>query len=374
MKNVVNIIGGGFAGVEAALTLADFGMEVHLFDEHFPLESLTYEKPISQTFLNELFAMGCQSELCDNLSSLRVKTLQKLQINENIKIFHEKVGEISLSEPTIIATGSHTGDQLFSQISRIVGGFNCKKYSFSPLVLDGEIPCEQDEKFVYVPLSDKQLDDVFEFLKSFPNNDDCVENWAAQGKQLLKAKAFKPVLVNGKIISTCLKFAKIGGKNVLENFPTFLSEKDQEKMIKLISQLKDSKLSSPIEAKFCTRVLPITVNNFFRLNRNENIYFAGSILGFEGELEAIMTARLAAVNMACQLYGLKSVTFPNDTLSKNLCDLFATSIHSSSQMVRVCDIIKPTSDQKAIKSLMNFKEEINARISRHNNLCSQKRW
>ena len=32
MEKVVNIIGGGYAGLEAALTLAKYGVSVHLFD------------------------------------------------------------------------------------------------------------------------------------------------------------------------------------------------------------------------------------------------------------------------------------------------------------------------------------------------------
>lgn len=374
MKSVVNIIGGGFAGAEAALTLADFGVEVHLFDEHCPLESLTYHDKLSQTFLNELFAMGCQSELSNNLKSLRQKTLQKLQINDKIKIFHEKVSEFSLFEPTIIASGSSTSEQLFSQISQLVGGYNCKKYSFSPLVLEGEIDALQDENNIYLSLSNQQLDDVYNFLKNFYSTEESIESWAASGKQLLKAKAFKPVFVDGKIIQNCLKFSKNGDKKVLKNIPSFLSVSAQEKLISLIPALKNCKISSPIESKLCTRILPICVNNFFRLNRNENIYFAGAILGFEGPLEAIMSARVAAINLASQIFGLKNVTLPNDTLSKNLCDLFVSNANSSSQMISVCDIIIQIKEQKAQSSLTKFKEELNARISRHNNLCSQKRW
>lgn len=374
MRNIVNIIGGGFAGAEAALTLASFGVEVHLFDQHSPLESLAYEKEVSQTFLNELFAMGCQSELCDNLTSLRQKTLQKLQINEKIKIFNEKVSEISLFEPTIIATGSHTSEQLFSQISRFVGGYNCKKFSFSPLILEGKIDGVEDEKHVYISLSNQQLDEIFNFLRNFQSKEDCVENWAANGKQLLKAKVFKPVFVNGKIISNCLKFEKVGDKKVLHHFPTFINEDEQKKLFSSIPALKNCSISGFVEANLCTRIMPICVNNFFRSIRNENVYFAGAILGFDGELEAIASAHLAALNLANQIFGLKSVLYPNDTLVKNLCDLFATSGNSSSQMISVCDIIKNVNEKQAIASLTKFKEELNARISRHNNLCSQKRW
>lgn len=374
MKKVVNIIGCGFAGAEAALTLADFGMEVHLFDEHFPLESLAYNDKVSQTFLNELLAMGCQSELDNNLTELREKTLQKLHKNEKIKIFNEKLSEISLTEPTIIATGKSTGEQLFLQISGLVGGYNCRKYSFKPLILEGEIEGLQDEKYVYVAVSEEQFDKIFNLLKNFHSDNDCVESWAANGKQLLKAKAFKPAFVNGKIIPICLKFLKLKDKFILENFPTFLGPEYQDKIFSLIPAIKKRNIVGYIEANLCTRVLPVCVNNCFRLNRNENIYLAGAILGFEGQLEAIMSAHIAAVNIACQIFGLKSVMLPNDTLSKNLCDLFISSVHSSSQMIRVCDIIKPANEQKAIKSLTIFKEELNARISRHNNLCSQKRW
>lgn len=374
MKKIVNVIGGGFAGMEAALTLADFGVEVHLFDDHCPLEGLTYKKQISQTFLNELFAMGCQSELSNNLASLRQKTLQKVEINEKIKVFNEKIDEISLSEPTIIATGNNTSEQLFSQISQLVGGYNCKKFSFSPLILQGQIECEQDEKFAYLAVSESKLNDVYNFLKEFPSDGECVENWAASGKQLLKAKAFKPVFVNRKIIQNCLKFRKEDDKNILQNFPTFLNSEQQEKLFFEILDIKNCSILQFASAQFCTRILPVCVNNFFRSIRNENIYFAGSILGIDGELEAIATAHLAAINLISQIFDLKSVAFPDDTLSKNLCDLFASDANSSSKMIGVCDIIKSINEKQSLSRLSKFKEDINARISRHNYLCGQKRW
>lgn len=374
MRNIVNIIGGGFAGAEAALTLASFGVEVHLFDDHSPLESLTYEKVISQTFLNELSALGAESELSNNLTILRQKTLQKLQINDKIKIFNEKVGEISLYEPTIIASGTNTASQLFNQISHIVGAHNCKRHSFSPLILEGKIEGIEDENYAYVSVPQESLSQIWAYLKQFKSVHESIENWAASGLQLLKAKAFKPVFVAGKIIPNCLKFNKQNKKFVLNNAQTFLNETQQAQLISFIPALKNATISSFVEAISCTRILPICVNNHLQCTRNENIYFAGAVLGFDGELEAIASGHLAAINLACKMFGLKEINYPNDTLCQKLCQRLFSSPHSSSQMYRVCDIIENVNSQKAESSLEKFKEEINARISWHNNLCSQKRW
>lgn len=134
-SNIVNIIGGGYAGGEAALTLSSYGVEVHLFDIYSPFENQIAVNENTKKLFRELQALGSASCALadDNLVDLRLKIREKLEKDAKINIFNGKIGEISLNEPTIIATGSNTSDEFFSQIENIVG--KNRAYKWQPIFL-----------------------------------------------------------------------------------------------------------------------------------------------------------------------------------------------------------------------------------------------
>ncbi len=377
-RDVVNIIGGGYAGGEAALTLANFGVEVHLFDcprnDYPPL----YVEENYDRLLEELKALGClTADLINcNFLNLKSKIFEKLIENPNIMIFENEINEISLSEPTIIATGAHTSEKFFEQIESVIGKMRTHRHLPIFPQFSNNIKDLVYKDFYYLPVENTVISNISDFLKKFHSDNDCLENWAENGKELLKAKLFKPVCINGQILEHCLKFKLENDVLTLLNFHTEISSDDQVKLFNLIPQLKDADIVRFGAIEKSTFVDPyIALNSSLQSNNNQNLFFAGEIILAKNELEAILTGHFAALNILNYIQGRKLVVLPQNTLVRKCIDKFF-SFHSFKNDVnfKFYDIINSVNREKSIDLLKNFKEDFNARISRHYNLCSKKRW
>lgn len=378
MKNkVVNIIGGGYAGGEAALTLSGYGVEVHLFDIFSPFESQIKVDENTKRLFKELQALNSAScaLVDDNLIDLRQKMREKLENDPNIMLFDGKIGEISLSEPTIIATGSNTSDAFFQQIESIVG--KGRAYRWQPIFpIFENLDLFKQNDLYYLPVKDEEIKQAQQFLKHFDSDEDCIEKWAYCGCELLKAKVFKPVFIDGKILHACLKFKKTEEGFVLQNFQTKLSQENQKRLFEIFSGLKDAKVVKYGDMKKCTFIAPAScVNVHLQSQNNQNLFFAGRLILVGGELEALVTGHLAALNVLNLIEGRGLVKYPTNTICGNIIDnLFTLQGFKQEQIDLNCDIIKGVNEIDAIKKLKKFKEDFDARVSWHNHLCSQKRW
>ena len=169
-QEIVNIIGGGYAGTEAALTLAKYGVKVHLFD----LKSEENEPPIfldenSQVLKNELLAL--QSSLAKYLKNgerIKQNFDEIWQKTENLCVFHKKITEIALSEPTIIATGPNTDPAFFAQLDNILGPAKCH---FSqpqlPIIAGIEDKLTKRGENYYFPLSKQKTEELCQAINYF---------------------------------------------------------------------------------------------------------------------------------------------------------------------------------------------------------------
>lgn len=312
----------------------------------------------------------------DNLSSLPQKMLENLQKNANIMIFNKKIDEFSLSEPTIIATGSKTSTQLFNQISSLVGAYRAHKYQPIFPIFTGEIEGKELGDNLIVPVTDEQIKSACKFLKNCKLMEGTIEGSAHSGEQFMRAKAFQAALADGTIFRQCLHFKKQGQNLVLQNFASSLSKEEQMRLFSIFPQLSSAEVVEFADMKECTFVTPFAcLNTNLSLKSHPGIFLAGRLIMVEGELEAIATGRLAALNMLCYLYGYQAIEFPQATLLSVLVDkIFSRSGSKKQQITINCDIINSIEEKKALKALTKFKENIDARISWHNHLCSQKRW
>lgn len=374
--NIVNIIGGGYAGCEAALTLSEYGVEVHLFDIFSPNQNQIQTNVYTKRLHQELVALGSPScrLVDDNLTNLRQKLRENVEKNANIKLFNGKIGEISLNEPTIIATGSNTSDEFFLQIENIVG--KNRAYRWQPIFpVFKQLKLTQQGEYYYLAISHEQIKQAQLFLQNFPSKEECIEKWASSGVELLKAKCFKPGFIDGKIVPTCLKFKKIESGMLLQNFQTQLSPQDQQKLFDIIG-LKGAQVVEYGSLKKCTFISPAScINAHLQSQNNPNIFFVGRLILVGGELEAVATGFLAALNILNMIEGRRLVRFPHGTMCANIIDkLFSLDGFKQLQIDLDCDIIKNVDQNSAIKKLASFKEDFDARISWYNNLCSKKRW
>ena len=158
-KKIVNIIGAGLAGCEAAYFLAEHGIYVRLFEmktiKKTPAQKMDLFAELvcsnSLKSTQELSASGMLKKELENLGCLLLKTAYKTQVpsgnslsvdrddfakqvteiirnHENIEIVEEIVEKFDLSVPTIIATGPLCDEKLFDYIKSLIGDENSYFY------------------------------------------------------------------------------------------------------------------------------------------------------------------------------------------------------------------------------------------------------
>ncbi len=375
MEKVVNIIGGGYAGLEAALTLAKYGVSVHLFDA-----GVAEEQPllVDKTLKDELAALQVSLLEClENGAKIREKVYKNIENLENLKFFPRKVGEISLSEPTIIATGGNTLQPLFSQIESVLGKVKCHHFQPQFPIVDGienKVKC-QNSNCVF-PLSKEKVEGLVQAINYYRSDSqaDGLEKWARSGREMLRAKALRPV-VSDQVEYACVRLKKCDNGFIVQNFQTQLPENAQASIYRFLFG-EECKLVRPAGAVACTYINPnLALNEYLQAQSNPNLFFAGRIVMADGQLEAIATGHFVALNMLNYLHGRKFVKLPKGILLGKLIDkLFSQPAFNLTQTSVSCDIIKNENKTEALKSLREFKEDYNARNAWYNDLCSKKRW
>src|SRR3954462_1499461 len=166
MNDVVNVIGGGLAGVEAAWQAAARGARVRLYEmrpvamtpahrtdqlaEIVCSNSLKSDEPGSAPYLLKEELRRGGSLVMEAAAATRVPAgaalsvdrikfaeliTERIEQNPNIEIVREEVTTIQPDEVTIIATGPLTSDALTREIMQITGGDQLYFYdAIAPIV------------------------------------------------------------------------------------------------------------------------------------------------------------------------------------------------------------------------------------------------
>lgn len=376
MEKVVNIIGGGYAGCEAALTLAKYGVQVHLFDVPNDEQPLVFSEK-DKLLKEELFALKVETaEFLQEGEKIKEKLMQKVKLSENIRLFEGIVGEMSLIEPTIIATGGSTKEPLFSQFEKIFGAVRCHRdQPVFPVVTGIDDKIKNQNGVFYLSLTKEKVDEFCKAINYFraEAKNESLEKWAQAGREMLRAKALRPI-VSDKVEYACLKFIKTEKGFLIQNFQTALPDNAQLSLFKFL-------LGENVEvvqfASFvaCTYINPqLTLNEFLQAKANPNLFFAGRIVMTNGVLQAIGTGHYVALNMLNFIHKRKYVKFPEKSLLAHSIDkLFLQGSFNCDESCEKCDIIKSQS-KIVLDQLKKFKEDYNARNAWHNDLCGKKRW
>lgn len=159
MQEIVTIIGGGFAGVEAAWSAAERGCRVELYEMR-PTRSTPVHKTgdlaelvCSNSFKSTLLtnASGVLKEEMRRLGSFILpiaerhavpagealavdrepfarEITERLTAHPNITLHREEVKELPVSRPLIIATGPLTSEALSQEIAKLTGGDSLSFY------------------------------------------------------------------------------------------------------------------------------------------------------------------------------------------------------------------------------------------------------
>lgn len=376
-KKIVNIIGAGLAGCEAAYFLAEHGVNVRLFEmksiKKTPAQKMQgfaelvcsnslksmQELSASGMLKKELESLGCLLLDCayktqvpsgNSLSVDREKFSQivteKIKKHPNIEIIERVVEQFDINQPTIIATGPLCDEKLFNFISKLLGEENSYFYdAIAPIVTLDSIDMSRafwanrydqgdtqdylncwltkDEFDVFYDelIAAKQVElKSFEKLKVFEG---CmpVEVLGKRGKRSLLFGPMKPVGLSKKVqgekpcaIVQLRKENDEGSILNLVGFQTNLLFGEQKRVFSLIPALKNADFVRYGTMHRNSYInAPNCLNVYSQLKKYPNIFVAGQISGVEGYMESIASGLYSAINMLQYLKQDNMQSLPSST-------------------------------------------------------------
>jgi len=359
MNEVINIVGGGLAGVEAAWQAANLGIQVRLFEmrpvketpahrtdklaEIVCSNSLKTDEPGSAPYLlkeelrrgNSLVlevAAATRVPAGASLSVDRIKfaemITERIEAHPNIEIVREEITTIPDDAVTIIATGPLTSDALTAEIMRFTGDDQLYFYdAIAPIVAadsidmsiafkaarydkggDDYINCPMDrdqyETFISellgaksVPL--KRFEETHWFESCLP-----IEEIARRGPETLRFGPMKPKGLRhpktGEEPYACVQLRQenlMADAYGLVGFQNHLKYGEQERVLKLIPGMENAEFLQFGQIHRNTFInSPKILNETLATKTNPKLFFAGQITGVEGYVESVATGWMAGLN------------------------------------------------------------------------------
>lgn len=372
MAESVIVIGGGLAGSECALQLADRGVDVTLVEQR-PVASTAAHH--TDGFAELVCSNSLKSTRHDSAAGLLKEELSKMgsklisyareaavpaggALAVDRKRFSDLVGEaISNTEnivvqrrvqttlpegPAVIAAGPLCGDELFSAIAEKVGGDSLSFYdAAAPIVdaqtLDRDVVFSQsryDDKgvgdYLNCPMNKEEYDAFYDALieakrvvsKEFEQSDlfsacQPVEEVARTGRDSLRFGALKPVgLVDPRTGRRPWAAVQLRSENEantaynLVGFQTNLTWGEQKRVFRMIPGLENADFFRyGVMHRNSFVDAPRVLDKTFAIP-DTSVRLAGQITGTEGYTEAIASGLLAALNTYADLRGLPMVSLP----------------------------------------------------------------
>ncbi|WP_019413035.1 FADH(2)-oxidizing methylenetetrahydrofolate--tRNA-(uracil(54)-C(5))-methyltransferase TrmFO [Paenisporosarcina sp. TG20] len=372
---IVNVIGAGLAGSEAAWQIAKRGVHVRLFEM----------RPVKQTpahHTDKFAELVCSNSLRANtltnavgvikeemriLDSIIIKAADHCSVpaggalavdrhefagfvTENVKnhplveVIHGEVTEIP-EGITIIATGPLTSPALADKIQQLTGQDYLYFYdAAAPIVEKESIDMDKvylksrydkgEAAYINCPMTEEQFDRFYEGLisaevvpiKEFEKEmffEGCmpVEVMAERGKKTLLFGPMKPVGLEdpktGKIPYAVVQLRQDDAAGTLYNivgFQTHLKWGPQKEVLRLIPGLENVEIVRYGVMHRNTFInSPSVLKSTYQLKTNNQLFFAGQMTGVEGYVESAGSGLIAGINAAKLALGEELLVFPEET-------------------------------------------------------------
>ena len=372
---IVNVIGAGLAGSEAAWQIAKRGVRVRLFEM----------RPVKQTpahHTDKFAELVCSNSLRANtltnavgvikeemrmLDSVIMKAADQCAVpaggalavdrhefagyvTENVKnhplveVINEEVTEIP-EGITIIATGPLTSPALAEKIQQLTGQDYLYFYdAAAPIVEKDSIDMDKvyvksrydkgEAAYINCPMTEEQFDLFYEALisaevvplKEFEKEiyfEGCMpfEVMAERGKKTLLFGPMKPVGLEdpktGKVPYAVVQLRQDDAAGTLYNivgFQTHLKWGPQKEVLKLIPGLENVEIVRYGVMHRNTFInSPRVLKPTYQLKTNDQLFFAGQMTGVEGYVESAGSGLLAGINAAKLALGEELLIFPEET-------------------------------------------------------------
>lgn len=373
----VDIIGGGLAGSEAALALAERGVRVRLFEAK-PLwfspahknagyaeivcsNSLksTAETTASGALKNELDALGCRllriarqssvpagSALAVNRDEFSARVTAAVEACDNIERVNAVVTEIDPERLTLVCAGPVCHDGLARSLAKLTGESALYFFDAAAPIITADCidmsraffgarygkggddylncPMTKDEYLAFhVQLinAERVVDEIGGVFEGCMP----VEVMAARGVDALRFGPLRPVGFRdaGKPYAV-LQLRRENCAGTLFNlvgFQTNLKFGEQKRVFSMIPALQAAEFVRYGVMHRNTFInAPVALNSDLRLKNYPNVFIAGQLCGVEGYVESIATGLLAAINVERMLRGEPTVVPPVETVLGALCN------------------------------------------------------
>ncbi len=387
MQKKIKIIGGGLAGSECALYLANHGVKVELcemkpqkftpahkdsrFAELVCSNSLKSNDVYGNAagllkqemrLLGSTFTQAGDSTKVPAGNALAVNRelfaeyiTQKINNNPNITVTHGEVTDIDDDCITVIATGPLTSQSLSEKIAELCPDGLSFYDASAPIIAFESI--DMDNAFfgdrygkgngdhINCPMNKEEYSEFIRELKnakkaelhSFEDMmvfEGCmpVEVMASRGEDTLRYGPLKPRGLDdprtGRWPYACLQLRKEDAEGSMYNvvgFQTNLLWGEQKRVFGLIPALKNAEyLRYGVMHRNTFINSPKYLNKDFSLKANPDVYFAGQITGVEGYVESAGSGLAVAIHIERKINNKPPIEFSEYTVLGALANYITT--------------------------------------------------
>ncbi|GGJ55863.1 methylenetetrahydrofolate--tRNA-(uracil-5-)-methyltransferase [Anoxybacillus voinovskiensis] len=372
---MVNVIGAGLAGSEAAWQLANRNVQVRLYEMRPVKQTPAHhtEKFAELVCSNSLRAntltnaVGVLKEEMRRLNSVIMKAADEcsvpaggalavdrhefaarvtdlVQHHPNVTVIREEVTDIP-SGPTVIATGPLTSPALSEKLKALTGEEYLYFYdAAAPIVEKESIDMDKvyvksrydkgEAAYINCPMTEAEFDRFYEALisaetvplKEFEKEiyfEGCmpIEVMAKRGKKTLLFGPMKPVGLEdprtGKRPFAVVQLRQDDAAGTLYNivgFQTHLKWGDQKEVFRLIPGLEQAEFVRYGVMHRNTFInSPKLLRPTYQYKGRDDLFFAGQMTGVEGYVESAASGLVAGINAARLVLGQELLVFPQET-------------------------------------------------------------
>ncbi len=372
---MLNVIGAGLAGSEAAWQLARRGIRVRLFEMRPVRMTEAHQTPMFAELVcsNSLrgasleTAVGVLKEEMRRLGSLVIAAADKARVPAGgalavdregfsraitdtlsthplIDVVREEVTEIP-DGPTIIATGPLTSATLGEQLNQLIGPRNLYFYdAIAPIISRDSIDMDQaflasrygkgGDDYINCPMNEAEYEAFIDAiiaaekiaLHPFEKPvyfEGCmpIEEMARRGRQTLSFGPMKPVGIidprTGQRPFAVVQLRQDDREGRLYNmvgFQTKMTYPAQRQVLRMIPGLERAefvRLGSLHRNTFIDS--PRLLRPTLQLKPRDDLFMAGQMIGVEGYVESAAAGLLAAINAARLVSGSDTIFPPPET-------------------------------------------------------------
>ena len=401
----VKIIGAGLAGCEAALWLADRGVQVELYEQkpakYSPAHksagfaelicsnSLKAERPDSASGLLKIEMKMMGSHLLDAAETARVAAGGALAVDRdvfstavtemvenhpNITVRREEVTALDESTPVLVASGPLTEGALAQAVAALTGDHRLSFYdAVAPIVTAESLDYDKvfaasrygrgEADYLNCPFNKEEYEafhaaliaaeraPLHDFDGDLTVYEGCmpIEVMAARGADTIRFGPLRPVgLRDPRTGHRPWAAVQLRAENTartlynLVGFQTNLKWGEQKRVFSMIPGLEHAEfVRYGVMHRNTFLESPKVLTKQQFLKEHPNVFFAGQITGFEGYMESAACGLLAARNLYARLEGRQLPPPPAETMCGALVQYLTTENKNFQPMGANMGILPP---------------------------------